>query len=211
MARRNASGKRDLPPNPPMPFRKEWQKLVVGEDGKVNRRLWEIATLAHVRNKLRSGDVWVERSAGYRRFDSYLLSEQKAAPINADMGLPATADAWLAERSRQLDWRLKKYAQSLKRNDLHGVRFDDKRLQISPVRTVVPDGAKALADRLDAMMPKIRITELLHEVARYTGFLKAFTICAPASHARTKARCSQRSWRTGPTLVWRARPPPATA
>lgn len=106
----NKSGKRDLPPNPPMPFRKEWQKLVVGEDGKVNRRLWEIAMLANLRNKLRSGDVWIEWSAGYRRFDSYLLSESEAAPIAAGLGLPPTADQWLAERGRQLDWRLKKFA-----------------------------------------------------------------------------------------------------
>lgn len=171
----NRSGKRELPPNAPMPFRKEWQKLVVGDDGKVNRRLWEIATLAHVRNKLRSGDVWVERSAGYRRFDSYLLSNPQAAPVVAALELPATADEWLAERSRQLDWRLKKFAQRLKRNDLHGVRYDDGHLQISPVRTVVPQIAEALADQLDAMMPRIRITELLHEVARDTGFLRAFT------------------------------------
>jgi TnpA family transposase len=171
----NRSGKRELPPNVPMPFRKEWQKLVVGDDGKVNRRLWEIATLAHVRNKLRSGDVWVERSAGYRRFDSYLLTEPQAAPVVANLGLPPTAEDWLSERSRQLDWRLKKFAQRLKRDDLHGVRFADGRLQISPVRTVVPEAAEALANRLDAMMPKIWITELLHEVARETGFLKAFT------------------------------------
>lgn len=171
----NRSGKRELPPNAPMPFRKEWQKLVVGDDGKINRRLWEIATLAHVRNKLRSGDVWVERSAGYRRFDSYLLSEPQAAPVVAELGLPATVDEWLAGRSRQLDWRLKKFAQRLKRNDLHGVRYDEGRLQISPVRTVVPEIAEKLADQLDAMMPRIRITELLHEVAQDTGFLKVFT------------------------------------
>jgi hypothetical protein len=59
----NRSGKRDLPADAPMPFRKEWQKIVMGDDGKINRRLWEIATIAHLRNKLRSGDVWVERSA----------------------------------------------------------------------------------------------------------------------------------------------------
>ncbi|MEP6869070.1 MAG: Tn3 family transposase [Novosphingobium sp.] len=171
----NKSGKRELPVHPPMPFRKDWQKLVVGEDGKVNRRLWEVATLAHLRNKLRSGDVWVERSAGYRRFDSYLLSEPQAAPIAADLCLPSSATEWLTERSQQLDWRLKKFAQRLKRNDLHGVRFDDGRLQISPVRTVVSGEAEALADQLDAMMPRIRITELLHEVARDTGFLKGFT------------------------------------
>src|SRR3546814_3665270 len=54
----NRSGKRDLPADAPMPFRKEWRKIVVGDDGKINRRLWEIATIAHLRNKLRSGDVW---------------------------------------------------------------------------------------------------------------------------------------------------------
>jgi hypothetical protein len=63
-----------------------------GDDGKINRRLWEIATIAHLRNKLRSGDVWVERSAGYRRFDSYLLSEPKAKPIVSALGLPSDAE-----------------------------------------------------------------------------------------------------------------------
>lgn len=38
-----------------------------------------------------------------------------------------------------------------------------------------PAEAEVLADRLDAMMPRIRITELLHEVARETGFRAAFT------------------------------------
>nr|WP_242443705.1 hypothetical protein [Sphingobium sp. LB126] len=51
----NRSGKRDLPADAPMPFRKEWQKIVMGDDGKINRRLWEIATIAHLRNKLRPG------------------------------------------------------------------------------------------------------------------------------------------------------------
>ena len=171
----NRSGKRDLPPDAPMPFRKEWRKIVVGDDGKINRRLWEIATIAHLRNKLRSGDVWVERSAGYRRFDSYLLSEPKAAPIVSALGLPPTSSEWLEQRGRELDWRLKKFAQRLKRDALEGVRYRDDRLQISPVRTIAMPDAEMLADRLDAMMPHIRITELLHEVAQETGFLSAFT------------------------------------
>ena len=171
----NRSGKRDLPADAPMPFRKEWQKIVMGDDGKINRRLWEIATIAHLRNKLRSGDVWVERSTGYRQFDSYLLSEPKAKPIVPALGLPPTAGEWLEQRGRELDWRLKKFARSLKRDALEGVRYRDGRLQISPVRTIATPDAEALADRLDAMMPRIRITELLHEVAQETGFLSAFT------------------------------------
>src|SRR3546814_13179820 len=123
-------------------------------DGKINRRLGEIATIAHLRNKLRSGDVWVERSAGYRRFDSYLRSEPQAKPIVSALGLPPTAGEWLEQRGRELDWRLKKFAQRLKRDALAGVRYRDDRLQISPVRTIATPDAEALADRLDAMTPR---------------------------------------------------------
>lgn len=171
----NRSGKRDLPADAPMPFRKEWRKIVGADGGKVNRRLWEIATLAHLRNKLRSGDVWVERSAGYRRFDSYLLSEPQARPAVSALGLPSSADAWLEQRGRELDWRLKKFAQRLQDDALDGVRYVDGRLHISPVRAVETPDSEKLADQLNAMMPRVRITELLHEVAQNTGFLAAFT------------------------------------
>jgi TnpA family transposase len=170
----NKSGKRDVPADAPMPFKKEWRKLVMGADGKINRRLYETATLAHLRNKLRSGDVWVERSSAYRKFDSYLLPEKAVTPIVSALGLPATADEWLEQRGKELDWRLKKFAQRLKRNQLDGVTFVDDRLQITPVRAAVPAEAEALADQLDAILPRIRITELLHEVARETGFMAAF-------------------------------------
>jgi hypothetical protein len=145
----------------------------MGADGKINRRLYETATLAHLRNKLRSGDVWVERSSAYRKFDSYLLPEKAVAPIISTLGLPATANEWLDQRGKQLDWRLKKFALRLKRNQLDGVTLVDDRLQITPVRTVVPAEAEALADQLDAILLRIRITELLHEVARETGFMAA--------------------------------------
>jgi len=69
----NRSGRRDVPENAPMPFRKEWRTLVTEAGGKPDRRLWETATMAHLRNKWRSGDLWVERSSNYRRFDAYLL------------------------------------------------------------------------------------------------------------------------------------------
>src|SRR5690606_613066 len=66
----NRTGKRDVPRGTPMPFKKEWKKLVVGAGGRIDRKLYETALFAHLRNKLRSGDVWVERSGEYRRFDS---------------------------------------------------------------------------------------------------------------------------------------------
>ena len=171
----NGSRRREVPADAPMPFKKEWRKLVVGSDGRIDRRLYETAVLAHLRNKLRSGDVWVEASSAYRRFDSYMLPSAKAEPIVAGLGLPATADEWLESRGRELDWRLKRFAYRLARDQLDGVELREGRLYIRPIRTAPLPEVKALGDRLDAMLPRVRVTELLHEVARGTGFLGAFT------------------------------------
>jgi TnpA family transposase len=170
----NQSGKRDIPPDAPMPFRKEWRRLVT-KDGKPNRRLYETAVLATLRNKLRSGDVWVERSSSYRRFDSYLLSTAAAAPIAAELKVPTTAEEWLAVRGRELDERLKRFAQRLRDGQLEGVELRDERLHIAALKATAPPEADELADRLDALLPRVRITELLHEVNRATGFAAAFT------------------------------------
>jgi len=170
----NRAGRRDVPPNAPMPFRKEWRTLVREGGGKTDRRLWETGVMAHLRNKWRSGDVWVERSANYRKFDSYMLPAAAAAPIAAELKLPATADEWLADRGRELDWRLKRFAHGLARGKVEGVTFPDGKLSIAPVRAHESAAAKALAARIDGLMPRVRITELLHEVARATKFSQAF-------------------------------------
>lgn len=170
----NASGKRAVPADAPMPFRKAWRQLVI-KNGTPNRRLYETAVLATLRNKLRSGDIWVERSANYRRFDSYLLPATAALAVTASLGLPATADDWLAGRGRALDRRLTSFARRLRQGQLDGVELRDDRLTIAPLKAATPPEAKALADRLDTLLPRVRITELLHEVNRQTDFAAAFT------------------------------------
>ncbi|MCA3151940.1 MAG: hypothetical protein ING77_12255 [Rhodocyclaceae bacterium] len=52
MREMNRTGRRELPQKVPMPFKKEWQRLIM-ESGKPDRRLWETVMMAHVRNKLR--------------------------------------------------------------------------------------------------------------------------------------------------------------
>ena len=180
------TGTRDLPMDAPMPFRKAWQKLIV-EGGVLNRRLYETAVLATLRNKLRSGDVWVERSSNYRRFDSYLLPAAAVSPIADELGLPATADEWLATRGRELDARLKRFAQRLQRGQIEGVELRDNRLHIAQLKALTSTEGEALASRLDGMLPRVRITELLHEVNRATGFASAFT------NFRTGGSCENES------------------
>jgi hypothetical protein len=102
-----------------MPFRKEWRRLVT-EDGQPNRRLDETAVLTTLRDRRRSSDVWVERSANYRRFDSDLLPPVEVPPIAAKLGLPATADEWLARRGAELDRRLRRFGRRLRRGASDG-------------------------------------------------------------------------------------------
>jgi TnpA family transposase len=170
----NRSGKRAVPPDAPMPFRKDWRRLVL-EEGKPNRRLYETAVFATLRDRLRSGDVWVERSSDYRRFDAYLLPQPAVPTAAAELGLPLSADEWLAAKGQELDQRLRRFARRLKRGELEGVELRDGRLHITPVKASAPPEARTFADRLDALLPAARITELLHEVARATGFAQAFT------------------------------------
>ena len=62
----NQSGQREVPADAPMLFRsKQWKELVL-EDGKPDRRLYETAVLATLRDRLRSGDVWIERTRNYQ-------------------------------------------------------------------------------------------------------------------------------------------------
>jgi TnpA family transposase len=180
------SGRREVPPDAPMPFRRAWRRLVAAGETP-DRRLYETAVLATLRDRLRSGDVWVERSSGYRCFDSYLLPASAVPAAAAELGLPATADEWLATRGAELDRRLRHFARRLKRGELEGVEFREGRLHVAPVRASAPPEAQTLAGAIEALMPAARITEVLHEVARATGFAAAFT------NLRTGERCEDES------------------
>jgi TnpA family transposase len=180
------SGRREVPPDAPMPFRRAWRRLVTA-GGTPDRRLYETAVLATLRDRLRSGDVWVERSSGYRRFDSYLLPSSAVPAAAAELGLPASADDWLAARGAELDGRLRRFARRLRRGELEGVEFRDGRLHVAPVRASTPPDALALAGAIETLMPAARITEVLHDVARATGFAAAFT------NLRTGERCEDES------------------
>ena len=182
----NQSRKREIPPDAPMPFRKEWRRLIL-EAGQPSRRLYEMAILATLRDKLRSGDVWVERSSNYRRFDSYLLPTAAVPAAAAELKLPATANEWLGTKGQELDRRLKHFARRLQRGDLEGVEFSDGRLIVTPVKATTTPEARAFADEIEAVMPRVRITELLHEVNRATGFASAF------SNLRTGEQCEDDS------------------
>ena len=165
----NTRKSRDLPDGVPLPFpNRQWKRLIT-ESGRIDRRRYEIAIMATLRDRLRAGDVWIEGTRNYQRFDAYLLGRRDAAKV-AD----SNAASYLADRARNLDWRLRRFAKQLKTNKLEGVSLERDRLKLQQMPPVTPPEAEALDRKLDTLLPRVRITELLLEVAERTGFLNAF-------------------------------------
>ena len=178
----NRIGKRKLPTDLPMPFAaKHWPSLIM-QDGQPKRRIYETAVVSTLKDRLRAGDVWVDGSREYRRFDSYLMPQDKAAAIVRDAGFEIDPEAWLADRREKLEKRLDHVGRALKSNVIPDVRIERKRLIITPHDAVTPPAALRLDRAINAVMPRIRITELLWEVSAKTGFLDAFTDLRSGRH-----------------------------
>lgn len=171
----NQAGKRKLPDIVPMPFSaKHWESLVL-DGGKPKRRVYETAVMATLRDRLRAGDVWVEGSRNYRRFDAYLVPRDEAEHILSGSGTQTDGQAWLAERRDFLQRRLAEVQAKLTKGQLAGVRLEKGRLKITPHDPITPAKGEQLDRAIDAIMPHIRITDLLWDVHARTGFLDAFT------------------------------------
>ena len=147
--------------------------------GGTERRIWEAATLLALRDRLRAGDIWVEGSRQWRAVEDQLIppalfaAMREAGPL--PVAVPATAEEYLAERRALLDRRLAEVDAKAAADALEDVQIKGDELKITPLKAITPEEAEDLADRLYGMVPNARITGLLAEVDRWTGFSRAFT------------------------------------
>ncbi len=155
-----------------MPFRNRRWKHLIREEGSVDRRLYETAVLSTLRDGLRAGDVWIEATRNYRRFDTYLLPEQEVESAVVDLAADTDAAMYMERRAGELDRRLATFAHLLPAGRLEGVSLVRGKLRITPLTAITPPEATALDRKLDGLLPRVQITELLHEVAQRTGFLQ---------------------------------------
>ena len=171
----NRTGKRTLPDIVPMPFPSQHWRAVILHNATPQRRIYETAVVATLRDRLRAGDVWVAGSQDYRRFDAYLVPLDDAQRVLGDSALDTDGPAWLAGRRERLHDRLREVRAKLVAGRLDGVRLEKSRLKITPYDPLTPPAGERLDRTIDALMPRIRITDLLWDVHAFTGFLDAFT------------------------------------
>ncbi|MGE7307798.1 Tn3 family transposase [Priestia megaterium] len=172
----NESGKRKVPDESPVDFiSKRWKKHLYEDDGTINRHYYEMAVLTELREHVRAGDVSIAGSRQYRDFEEYLFSEDtwNQTKENTRLSVSLSCKDYLTERTSSLNERLKWLSANF--NKLDGVSLEKGKLSISRLEKDVPEEARKFSASLYQVLPRIKLTDLLMDVAYITGFHEQFT------------------------------------
>ncbi|HDJ7484695.1 TPA: Tn3 family transposase [Staphylococcus aureus] len=172
----NESGKRKVPDESPVDFiSKRWKKHLYEDDGTINRHYYEMAVLTELREHVRAGDVSIVGSRQYRDFEEYLFSEDtwNQTKGNTRLSVSLSFEDYMTERTSSLNERLKWLASNS--NKLDGVSLEKGKLSLARLEKDVPEEAKKFSASLYQMLPRIKLTDLLMDVAHITGFHEQFT------------------------------------
>jgi hypothetical protein len=174
----NRDGVRKVPPDAPLSFiRRKWESYVFGSEG-IDRRFYELCVMAELKNALRSGDVSVSGSCQFQDFEDHLMPhpefERKLAQNCLRVAVPTSSAAYLEERLSLLRQALDQTDALAGSGQLPDVELSSAGLKISPLENSVPKEADALRDALYGMLPHVKVTDLLMEVDRWTGFTRHF-------------------------------------
>jgi TnpA family transposase len=174
----NADNARKVPNDAPIGFiKKRWEGLVFTEGG-TERRFYELCVLAELKNALRSGDIWVHGSRQFKDFDEYLLSAGKFASLRQagqlPLGIVADCERYLQDW-QVLKGQLEAVNSMAAANELPDATITDDGLKLGALTSTVPEAAESLMQQSYALLPHVKITELLMEVDAWTGFTRHFT------------------------------------
>ncbi|QKE89242.1 Tn3 family transposase [Lichenicola cladoniae] len=183
--------RRGLPDTAPTGFiRRSWRSFVM-PNGKIDRRPYELCVLSELGDRLRAGDIWVEGSQHDQSFDNALIPRPSFDLMKANGPLPiAVSSLWgthLEDRQMLPHGKLVMVTALARIGQLPDARLDGGELKITPLKATTPPEAGVARNAAYDLLPRIRITDLLMEVDRWTDFSARFT------HQRTGRAAEDRT------------------
>jgi len=150
-----------------------------------SHRLWEVAVMSHLRDAFRSGDIWLAHSRRYGDLKQALVPIE-AAKATPSLTVPFKPEEWLNERKARMADGLKRLAIAAKAGAIPGGSIENGILKLDRLTSDVPAEAGELVLDIYRRLPDVRITDMLLDVEKATGFIDAFT------HLRTGAPCKDK-------------------
>ncbi len=172
-------GRRAVPGDAPLGFvPARWLPHVVDEDGRIERRHWELCLLWQLRASLRSGDAWVEGARRYANPQSFLVPKERWPALRAEVRLQTGASPDGREVLAACRDEMGAVLGRLRGAASHGatVKVQAGRLLFDRDPSEdLPTSVADLGGEISARLPKVELTDLLLEVDRLSGFSRLFT------------------------------------
>ena len=168
--------RKSLPANLPLGhIERRWYRHVF-KDGSVDRTYYELATFFALANALASGDVWVPTSRIHRSLDTLLMPASPATnllPSRLPTVPVVSAETYIEARAAELDAALLATARGLSGKDV--AMFTGGKLRFpKEQKDNEAEGAGAVSAAIYRLMPRVRITDMLDQVDRWTEFTSHF-------------------------------------
>jgi len=171
--------RRKLPDDAPVDFiTPSWNKLIFENDQQQpeifpQRQPYELCALANLRDRLRSGDVFINISRKYADFNSFLLSDEQWELLRQDfcsqMSMPSLPTERIDQRLQELESLLKPLDELL--NAGGEIRLEEGILVVPALPAEdIPLSAKALREQINQRLPKVNITDMIKEVDAWINF-----------------------------------------
>jgi len=154
----------------------DWQPYLI-ENGKLDRRIWEISLAFAVRNALRAGSLFLPKSRDHVSFWSLVHDDRswQASRTQAyqALGLPVDPHSFLGKIIASFEQAARVAADGLAHNrfaTVHNGRLKLKRTDALPISHEL----QQLREAFQASYPRVRIEDLLQDVDEWCGFMRAF-------------------------------------
>ncbi|MBF5060173.1 Transposase for transposon Tn3 [Candidatus Neptunochlamydia vexilliferae] len=169
-----------------------WERLVMDQDEKVSKKGYTLCFLDRLQDALRRRDIYVENSDRWGDTRAKLLqgAEWQANRIQVyrSIGHPLNPKESTTRLASQLDEAYKEVMENFSKNENVRIDYSSKRpsLTITHLDKIEePPSLKKLKEEVQALLPKVDLTELLLEVHAHTGFANEFTHVSE-SHAKAE-------------------------